>query len=124
MIDWNKPIETVPCERNPDPVPCEFAGFDGDESAKVFIRGDWVSEGGTNRRDDADEHIPWFYDVSGHDDGYYLPYLRNVASGVSDLETANQIICDLLEHAVYDEARNDECIDAVERARAFIGVKP
>jgi hypothetical protein len=22
MIDWNKPIETVPCARNPLPVPC------------------------------------------------------------------------------------------------------
>lgn len=23
MIDWTKPIETVPCARNPKPVPCD-----------------------------------------------------------------------------------------------------
>jgi hypothetical protein len=31
-----------------------------------------------------------------------------------------QVIKDLLEHAVFDEARNDECIDAVENARGYL----
>lgn len=31
-----------------------------------------------------------------------------------------QVIKDLLEHAVFDEALSDECIDAVENARGYL----
>lgn len=31
-----------------------------------------------------------------------------------------KIVKDLLEHAVYDENRNDECADAVQNARGFL----
>jgi hypothetical protein len=31
-----------------------------------------------------------------------------------------QIVKDLLEHAVYDYARNDECANAVENALAYL----
>jgi hypothetical protein len=31
-----------------------------------------------------------------------------------------QVVKDLLEHAVFDEARSDECTDAVENARGYL----
>lgn len=71
-IDWTKPIETVPCERNPNPVPCEFAGMYGG-TASYFIRGDWFAPHGGNQIDPDDEGCPWYH--TGYDN---LPKLRNV----------------------------------------------
>lgn len=76
-VDWTKPIETVPCERNPDPVPCEFAGMSG-RTASYFIRGDWFGPQGQNQTDG-----PW-HNV-GSD---FLPQLRNVETTTpTDTET-------------------------------------
>jgi hypothetical protein len=46
-IDWSKPIETVPCDRNLQPVPCELlegkAEFD---LFRVRILGEWFDADG------------------------------------------------------------------------------
>lgn len=82
-IDWTKPIETVPCDRNPVPVPCEFQGFnnDGDGDAMVFIRGDWFApRDGGNKRDRADATEGWyFHPETGSADVSFLPLIRNTA---------------------------------------------
>lgn len=31
-VDWTKPIETVPCARNPVPVPCQCCTLDWDDT--------------------------------------------------------------------------------------------
>lgn len=49
MIDWSKPIETVPCKRNPLPVPCS-AVTEG-TMYRVRFHGQWFDEDG------ADESI-------------------------------------------------------------------
>ena len=41
MIDLTKPIETVPCDRNPEPVACESLA-----SNRVRITGNWLTLGG------------------------------------------------------------------------------
>ena len=47
MIDWTKPIETVPCERNPKPVPCRLLhGF----RDRVIIEGFWVDKDGNDEQ--------------------------------------------------------------------------
>jgi len=52
MIDWTKPIETVPCERNPKPVPCQIDRY-GDGTIKgVLILNDWIDSDGIECSDD------------------------------------------------------------------------
>lgn len=78
-IDWTKPIETVPCERNPNPVPCEFAGISDSGDAEYFIRGDWFARHGGNQIDSDGEDLPWT------DNGYHnLPKIRNVETPAID----------------------------------------
>lgn len=77
MIDWTKPIETVPCERNPEPVPCEVARVRPDE-VELFIRGDWIDKYGINLFDPPEEDRPWSYDLDGTADDL-MPHLRNVS---------------------------------------------
>lgn len=67
MIDWTKPIETVPNERNPEPVPCQVGAHD-QFGQGIFIRGDYFGCDGENMRDDDDESFPWFVGDDG--DGY------------------------------------------------------
>lgn len=72
MIDWTQPIETVPDERNPKPVPCEkrnpySAGFE------CFIYGAWVDFEGEQRGDDV-----WSFDHQGDSCVPFLPNIRNV----------------------------------------------
>lgn len=77
MIDWTKPIEAVPCERNPEPVPCEVKSmhpYDVD----VFIRGDWHSVTAGNLNDGPGERIAWRYDLDGTANDW-MPHLRNVS---------------------------------------------
>lgn len=68
MIDYTKPIETVPCVRNPNPVPCTY------DRGRVRINGDWIDwdgedEGGT------------FWGVNSHGQFRILDgSVRNVAS--------------------------------------------
>lgn len=77
MIDWTKPIETVPCERNPDPVPCEFVKkFHCYVS--LFLRGDWIDIEGRNLFDSPDEEVPWSYDLDGTANDW-MPTIRNVS---------------------------------------------
>lgn len=45
MIDFTKPIETVPCARNPVPVPCTFSN-DFRWRPEVTIKGSWVDQDG------------------------------------------------------------------------------
>lgn len=48
-IDWTKPIETVPCDRNPVPVPCEAYMVDVDGVLfGVYIKGHWFDVDGEN----------------------------------------------------------------------------
>lgn len=50
MIDWTKAIETVPCARNPKPVPCEITNeYDG----CVSISGFWGNKHGDNCGSDS-----------------------------------------------------------------------
>lgn len=39
------------------------------------------------------------------------------------ITASERIVSNLLEHAVYDRERNDECAAAVEAAESFIGVR-
>lgn len=49
MIDWSKPIETVPCGRNESPVKCEvMSGLDHEGDREVEIRGEWEDSDGQN----------------------------------------------------------------------------
>lgn len=68
MIDYTKPIETVPCARNPKPVPCTY------EHGYVTIDGDWIDwdgVGGGGAAWSVDSHGQfWILDGS----------VRNVAS--------------------------------------------
>lgn len=41
-----------------------------------------------------------------------------------ELQAAISVICALLDHAVYDAERNDECIAAVEAAHDFLRSHP
>lgn len=77
MIDWTKPIETVPCERNPEPVPCEVKGMHPYDVG-VFIRGDWINPHGTNLLDPPEGTIPWAYELDGTANDW-MPTLRNVS---------------------------------------------
>lgn len=75
-VDWAKPIETVPCDINPEPVPCEYAGIDEDGTVRFFIRGKWLSGRGEDRHDDEPEDEPWHGTNETMDDDM-LPRLRN-----------------------------------------------
>ena len=77
MIDWTKPIETVPCERNPVPVPCEVGEVSGG-MVELFIRGDWIDRYGRNLFDPPGEYNPWGYDLDGTADDW-MPLLRNAS---------------------------------------------
>ncbi len=76
-IDWTKPIETVPCERNPNPVPCEFVGTTKEGNARYFIRGDWFGPHGQNQRDFESAKLPWT-----DCDWNSLPQLRNTTPAI------------------------------------------
>lgn len=76
MIDWTKPIETVPDERNPAPVPCEVIDPKG---VIVCILGDWFDRGGVNNGDGQ----YWLFDYDGTIDNDWLPVIRNVEEPVS-----------------------------------------
>lgn len=76
MIDWTKPIETVPDERNPVPVPCEFDCLCGDEGgADAYIVGDWFAQNGDNQ---GGKYTAWSYDEEGDPHYSRLPFIRNV----------------------------------------------
>jgi len=63
MIDWKKPIETVPCERNPQPVPCRVH-----LGAGVEICGRWYDKHGVDRCGDIAVTHPgdgWFSILNG-----------------------------------------------------------
>lgn len=45
QIDWTAPIETVPCERNPLPVPCEVT--ERSDGRAVRVLGPWLDDDGT-----------------------------------------------------------------------------
>lgn len=75
MIDWTKAIETVPDERNPEPVPCEFNCFyDGHEGADVYIVGNWFAENGDNQ---GGKYTAWSFDSEGNPHYPRLPFIRN-----------------------------------------------
>jgi len=78
MIDWTKPIETVPDKRNPEPVPCEFKGKITCSDYEVYIRGDWYADETSNQRDDDDVQEGWFYGEDGDPHYDRLPLIRNV----------------------------------------------
>lgn len=71
-LDWRWPIETVPNEQNPIPVPCEFVEYDGLICFK--ISGAWVSPSGVNRKG------AYWYCGEGGDCQYgsELPFIRSV----------------------------------------------
>jgi hypothetical protein len=78
-IDWSKPIETVPCRRNPVPVPCEvrYTSQDSDDWADVYIDGPWVGY-----RNDDPLHVgkdSWLFRPDGTSNDW-LPKLRNVVT--------------------------------------------
>lgn len=78
MIDWTKPIESVPDAINPIPVHCEYAGFDGGDHM-AFIRGDWYDPCyHENRNDGKDRANPWYYGEDGDSNCRFLPIIRNV----------------------------------------------
>lgn len=59
-IDWSKPIETVPCERNPEPVPCHIRHHDWDGRHLIYINGPWIDG------DDRDEgNDTWYVEPDG-----------------------------------------------------------
>lgn len=73
-IDWTKPIETVPCTRNPVSVSCTFAEFHGSD-AKCWLDGEWFDGDNVNRGCDN-----WFFQITSADPCVdWLPTLRNVA---------------------------------------------
>lgn len=73
-IDWTKPIETVPCDRNPVPVPCEVRREDG-QTAICKILGDWFDPtSGDNNGNDTWEFF------NGDPLVRWLPKLRNVVT--------------------------------------------
>lgn len=76
MIDWSKPIETVPDERNPTPVVCEYNGVVSMGDYEVFIRGDWFYDENCNQRD-FNDYDPWHYDENGDPNYDRLPLIRN-----------------------------------------------
>jgi len=76
MIDWTKPIETVPCDRNPVPVPCEFVGFDENGDAMAFICGEWHDKAGLDLQNKLG--MAWFFDDEGDPHYAPLPFIRNV----------------------------------------------
>ena len=77
MIDWTKPIETVPCDRNPVPVPCkvvEVQGSDTVTTVTVRLGSDWSHPDISERcRNSA-----WAFNVDGTVGNDFLPDLRNV----------------------------------------------
>lgn len=78
MIDWTKPIETVPCERNPQPVPCEVARVHL-WRVELFIRGDWICTDGENLFDPPEEYFGWDYELDGIPYDDEMPRIRNVS---------------------------------------------
>lgn len=77
MIDWSKPIETVPDALNPAPVPC-YLTPEHDENATraVFINGGWRSS--PNCPPDHIGNDFWWYEEDGTTGASFLPVLRNV----------------------------------------------
>ena len=73
-LDWTKPLETVPDERNPNPIPCSVRHIEDDGSeATVNINGSWYNQNGTNNGDDF-----WWYNANGEQSDTYIPRIRNV----------------------------------------------
>lgn len=85
MIDWTKPIETVPCERNPVPVPCYVIESHSDDAAvAVFINGPWFANVGHIEADNPNHfgNDYWWWPRKETNAAKYapLPNLRNVAT--------------------------------------------
>ena len=82
MVDWTKPIETVPDERNPNPVPCRvLPEFSRRSDVAVYIDGPWVG-----KRSDDPSHIGndfWWYNHDDADATDWLPKIRNVEEPVT-----------------------------------------
>ena len=77
MIDWGKPIETVPCRRNPEPVPCRLSAIYPSAHVYVVIEGDWEDGYYAMNRGRGQY---WGYDKDGTSNEW-LPQLRNVPGG-------------------------------------------
>lgn len=78
MIDWTKPLETVPDERNPTAVPCRIVVEQSDShSYAVFIEGDWVGPSSDDPRFIG--HDFWWFgkDENGESPESFLPAIRN-----------------------------------------------
>lgn len=75
MIDWTKPIETVPDALNPKPVPCEVVRICGRSYADVRFLAPVIDS-----RDGGPLHLDsiWSYNPDGTANDW-LPRLRNVA---------------------------------------------
>ena len=71
-IDWTKPIETVPCARNPVPAPCTRR-LARNGQYEVRIEGDWFSYW-----DDNYGRISWLQYDSNGTATEWLPTVRNV----------------------------------------------
>lgn len=76
MIDWTKPIETVPCDRNPVPAVCAYLGIDEDGDHMVVLESDWFDPDHFNRGRGL---WHWYFDQKGCSGVHSLPNLRNVA---------------------------------------------
>jgi len=69
MIDWHKPIETVPDERNPAPVQCSYS------NGHVFINGAWIDDDG----EDEGGGYPWIVNLRSGTFATLAGAVRNVA---------------------------------------------
>lgn len=78
MIDWEKPIETVPDALNPQPVPCRRVPEHdpkGQMCYAVFIEGGWIATEGDDPNFLGNDF--WWYEKDGETDSF-LPRIRNV----------------------------------------------
>lgn len=113
-IDWNRPIETVPCPRNPDPVPCKvYLG-------KVVMQGRWIDPVGSNRHN---------YQLFVHPDGRLHESLMGAVRNVIPLDEDDQLFsptvveaCTLIRRllSITRELGHDGHSETYRAAQAFI----
>jgi len=98
MIDWTKPIETVPCERNPVPVSCRY----NPQYAGVALLGCWFDNDGENEGDDP----TWYWGIN--EDGTFVTLMgavRNVQP--SDQPTVTMELSREMHRALVDAGYAD-----------------
>ncbi|HET8729516.1 MAG TPA: hypothetical protein VFM34_00185, partial [Moraxellaceae bacterium] len=79
-IDWTKPIETVPCRFNPEPVDVdvEYAPKGANDFARVRFTAPFKRCDGSDDWDDKYPTVfPWNYPANGKTENPILPDLRN-----------------------------------------------